>query len=186
MWPANEPPGTGAGFAAAITARKAGLNVLESLGLRRHLSGSNVRRERVEAIGETIVKRDISVFEQFNNVHNNRSFAHDNDLIEQAAVEIGCDFLARDGWIRERRYGSVDHGEFGSRDALKRMARQARYPGPSRNCSRRILPNIFSVSAEAPELDITGRALRRRRLPRPCARQHPIRDHRMPRARLRQ
>ena len=38
---------------------------------------------------------------------------------EAAAVEIGCDFLARDGWKRERRNRSVGHGERGWRDEME-------------------------------------------------------------------
>lgn len=40
---------------------------------------------------------------------------------EATAVEIGCDFLARDGWKRERRNRSVGYGERGWRNVLKRI-----------------------------------------------------------------
>lgn len=33
---------------------------------------------------EQIIKNAIGVFEKYNHVRNNRSFAHDNDLLQQA------------------------------------------------------------------------------------------------------
>ncbi len=38
---------------------------------------------------------------------------------EATAVEIGCDFLAGDGWKRKRQDRSVGHGGRGWRDALE-------------------------------------------------------------------
>ncbi len=39
-------------------------------------------------ITQRIVKSAISVFDQFNDIRNNRSFAHDNDLIDQAEARF--------------------------------------------------------------------------------------------------
>lgn len=48
----------------------------------------------IREITRRIVKSAISVFEQFNDVRNNRSFAHDNDLIEQAEARFIFDAIS--------------------------------------------------------------------------------------------
>lgn len=45
-------------------------------------------------IPRRIVKSAISVFEQFNDVRNNRSFAHDNDLIDKAEARFIFDAIS--------------------------------------------------------------------------------------------
>lgn len=48
----------------------------------------------VREITRRIVKSAISVFEQFNDIRNNRSFAHDNDLIDQAEARFIFDAIS--------------------------------------------------------------------------------------------
>jgi hypothetical protein len=45
-------------------------------------------------ITRRIIKSAISVFEQFNDVRNNRSFAHDNDLIDKAEARFIFDAIS--------------------------------------------------------------------------------------------
>ncbi|MDQ7251061.1 abortive infection family protein [Dongia sedimenti] len=45
-------------------------------------------------ITRRIIKSAISVFEQFNDIRNNRSFAHDNDLIDQAEARFIFDAVS--------------------------------------------------------------------------------------------
>jgi hypothetical protein len=48
----------------------------------------------VREITRRIIKSAISVFEQFNDIRNNRSFAHDNDLIDQAEARFIFDAIS--------------------------------------------------------------------------------------------
>lgn len=48
----------------------------------------------IREITRRIIKSAISVFEQFNDVRNNRSFAHDNDLIDQAEARFIFDAIS--------------------------------------------------------------------------------------------
>lgn len=48
----------------------------------------------IREITRRIVKSAISVFEQFNDVRNNRSFAHDNDLIDNAEARFIFDAIS--------------------------------------------------------------------------------------------
>src|SRR3546814_16664175 len=56
-----------------------------------------------------IIKSAISVFDQFNDIRNNRSFAHDNDLIDQAEARFIFDairsFLLFVKYIAITRFG---------------------------------------------------------------------------------
>lgn len=52
------------------------------------------QEREIREITRRIVKSAISVFEQFNDVRNNRSFAHDNDLIEQAEARFIFDAIS--------------------------------------------------------------------------------------------
>jgi len=54
------------------------------------LEGERELRE----ISRRIVKSAISVFEQFNDVRNNRSFAHDNDLVDKAEARFIFDAIS--------------------------------------------------------------------------------------------
>lgn len=63
----------------------------------------------IREITRRIVKSAISVFEQFNDVRNNRSFAHDNDLIEQAEARFIFDAIS--AFLRFLK--SVDTVRFG-------------------------------------------------------------------------
>jgi hypothetical protein len=48
----------------------------------------------IREITRRIIKSAISVFDQFNDVRNNRSFAHDNDLIDQAEARFIFDAIS--------------------------------------------------------------------------------------------
>jgi hypothetical protein len=48
----------------------------------------------IREITRRIIKSAISVFEQFNDVRNNRSFAHDNDLIDKAEARFIFDAIS--------------------------------------------------------------------------------------------
>jgi hypothetical protein len=48
----------------------------------------------IREITRRIIKSAISVFEQFNDIRNNRSFAHDNDLIDQAEARFIFDAIS--------------------------------------------------------------------------------------------
>lgn len=48
----------------------------------------------IREITRRIIKSSISVFEQFNDIRNNRSFAHDNDLIDQAEARFIFDAVS--------------------------------------------------------------------------------------------
>lgn len=48
----------------------------------------------IREITRRIIKSAISVFDQFNDVRNNRSFAHDNDLVDQAEARFIFDAIS--------------------------------------------------------------------------------------------
>lgn len=48
----------------------------------------------IREITRRIIKSAISVFDQFNDIRNNRSFAHDNDLIDQAEARFIFDAIS--------------------------------------------------------------------------------------------
>jgi len=64
----------------------------------------------IREITRRIVKSAISVFDQFNDVRNNKSFAHDNDLIDQAEARFIFDavsaFLRFVKTIETSRFGA--------------------------------------------------------------------------------
>jgi hypothetical protein len=59
----------------------------------KYVKALEAERELRE-ISRRIVKSAISVFEQFNDVRNNRSFAHDNDLIDKAEARFIFDAIS--------------------------------------------------------------------------------------------
>lgn len=59
----------------------------------KYVKAINQERELRE-ISRRIIKSSISVFDQFNDVRNNRSFAHDNDLIDQAEARFIFDGIS--------------------------------------------------------------------------------------------
>jgi hypothetical protein len=59
----------------------------------RYVKALEAERELRE-ITRRIAKSAISVFEQFNDVRNNRSFAHDNDLIDKAEARFIFDAIS--------------------------------------------------------------------------------------------
>lgn len=48
---------------------------------------------QLQEISKRIVKSSISIFEQFNDVRNNQSFAHDNHLIDKAEARFIFDAI---------------------------------------------------------------------------------------------
>jgi hypothetical protein len=64
----------------------------------------------IREITRRIIKSAISVFEQFNDIRNNRSFAHDNDLIDQAEARFIFDAIS--AFLRFLK--SVEATRFGS------------------------------------------------------------------------
>lgn len=70
-----------------------------------------VEAERgLREITRRIIKSAISVFDQFNDVRNNTSFAHDNDLIEQAEARFIFDAIS--AFLRFVK--SIETSRFGS------------------------------------------------------------------------
>ncbi len=64
----------------------------------------------VREITRRIIKSSVSVFDQFNDVRNNRSFAHDNDLIDQAEARFIFDAIS--AFLRFLK--SVESSRFGT------------------------------------------------------------------------
>ena len=64
----------------------------------------------IQEITRRIIKSSISVFEQFNDIRNNRSFAHDNDLIDQAEARFIFDGIS--AFLRFVK--NVDTSRFGT------------------------------------------------------------------------
>lgn len=64
----------------------------------------------IREITRRIIKSAISVFDQFNDVRNNRSFAHDNDLIDEAEARFIFDAIS--AFLRFLK--AVDTVRFGS------------------------------------------------------------------------
>ena len=64
----------------------------------------------IREITRRIIKSSISVFEQFNDIRNNRSFAHDNDLIDQAEARFIFDGIS--AFLRFVK--NVDTSRFGT------------------------------------------------------------------------
>lgn len=52
------------------------------------------QERELHEITRRIVKSSISVFEQFNDIRNNRSFAHDNDLVDQIEARFIFDAIS--------------------------------------------------------------------------------------------
>src|SRR3546814_12846428 len=52
------------------------------------------QERELREISRRVIKSSISVFDQFNDVRNNRSFAHDNDLIDQAEASFIFDAIS--------------------------------------------------------------------------------------------
>jgi hypothetical protein len=61
-------------------------------------------------ITRRIIKSSISIFDQFNDIRNNRSFAHDNDLIEQREARFIFDAIS--SFLRFLK--AVEASHFGS------------------------------------------------------------------------
>jgi hypothetical protein len=61
-------------------------------------------------ITRRIIKSSISIFDQFNDIRNNRSFAHDNDLIEQREARFIFDAIS--AFLRFLK--AVEASHFGS------------------------------------------------------------------------
>jgi len=59
----------------------------------KYVKALEAERE-IREITRRIIKSAISVFEQFNDIRNNRSFAHDNDLIDQAEARFIFDAIS--------------------------------------------------------------------------------------------
>ena len=59
----------------------------------KYVKALEAERE-IREISRRIIKSAISVFEQFNDVRNNRSFAHDNDLIDAAEARFIFDAIS--------------------------------------------------------------------------------------------
>jgi hypothetical protein len=59
----------------------------------KYVKALEAERE-IREITRRIIKSAISVFDQFNDVRNNRSFAHDNDLIDQAEARFIFDAIS--------------------------------------------------------------------------------------------
>jgi hypothetical protein len=59
----------------------------------KYVKALEAERE-VREITRRIIKSAISVFEQFNDIRNNRSFAHDNNLIDQAEARFIFDAIS--------------------------------------------------------------------------------------------
>lgn len=68
------------------------------------------KEREIREITRRIVKSSISVFEQFNDVRNNRSLAHDNDLIDQAEARFIFDAIS--AFLRFLK--SVETSHFGT------------------------------------------------------------------------
>jgi hypothetical protein len=66
--------------------------------------------QQLREITRRIVKSSISVFDAFNDIRNNQSFAHDNDLVDQAEARFIFDgvsaFLRFVKSIEAVRFGS--------------------------------------------------------------------------------
>lgn len=59
----------------------------------KYVKALEAERE-IREITRRIIKSAISVFEQFNDIRNNKSFAHDNDLIDQAEARFIFDAVS--------------------------------------------------------------------------------------------
>ena len=64
---------------------------------------------QLQPISSRIVKSSISIFEEFNNIRNNRSFAHDNELIGLHEARFIFDSIS--GVLRFMR--SIEAARFG-------------------------------------------------------------------------
>lgn len=51
------------------------------------------KEHQLRGISKRILKSSISIFEEFNNVRNNQSFAHDNDLVDEAEARFIFDAI---------------------------------------------------------------------------------------------
>ncbi len=67
-------------------------------------------------ITRRIIKSAISVFEQFNDIRNNVSFAHDNDLIDQAEARFIFDAIS----AFPRFVKSIETSRFGAKQTCIR------------------------------------------------------------------
>ena len=68
------------------------------------------QERELREITRRIAKSSISVFEQFNDIRNNKSFAHDNDLIDQAEARFIFDAIS--AFLRFLK--SVETSHFGA------------------------------------------------------------------------
>lgn len=75
----------------------------------KYVKALNQERELRE-ITHRVVRSSISVFEAFNDVRNNRSFAHDNDLVDQSEARFIFDAVS--SFLRFLK--NVDGGRFGA------------------------------------------------------------------------
>jgi hypothetical protein len=98
-------------FAHLLTEREVAFDKNEPLQSR---VGKYVRalesEQQLREITRRIVKSSISVFDAFNDIRNNQSFAHDNDLVDQAEARFIFDgvsaFLRFVKSIEAVRFGS--------------------------------------------------------------------------------
>lgn len=82
-------------FAHLLTERSIDWNRDDPLHSRVGKYVKALEREReLREITKRIVKSSISVFDQFNDIRNNRSFAHDNDLVNQAEARFIFDAVS--------------------------------------------------------------------------------------------
>ena len=51
------------------------------------------KERQLREISKVILKSSISVFDKFNDVRNNHSFAHDNDLVDEAESRFIFDII---------------------------------------------------------------------------------------------
>jgi hypothetical protein len=74
----------------------------------KYVKALEAERE-IREITRRIIKSAISVFDQFNDIRNNRSFAHDNDLVDKAEARFIFDAIS--AFLRFVK--SVDTSRFG-------------------------------------------------------------------------
>src|SRR3546814_5103881 len=82
-------------FALFLAARRVPWDLIDPVQSRavKYVKALEAERE-IREITQRIIKSTISVFDQFNDIRNNRSFAHDNDLIDQAEARFIFDAIS--------------------------------------------------------------------------------------------